>query len=175
MVARRAAAPRKTKPAAEAAHVRPPVREPATRRGRKHKGGQVSDQFELPPDVLADLRARGMSAEWKRETNVGQPDPAYAVRMREQGFDPVDGSRYPQMVADDHKGPIRRDGMILMERPIEDQMEAMQEDRANARAAVRGKEEQLGVAGSGEFERKDAGGRSTVQINRTVERGLPID
>lgn len=166
MVARTA----RSQPSASSEEIRPPVRE------RKRKGGTLVDRYALSQDMLDDIAARGMSVEWKRETVMGANDPSYDVFMREQGWEPIDGSRYPDFVAHDHKGPIRRDGMILMERPIELTKEAMGEERAAARDAVRIKEEQLGTARAGEFQRHRDDGSSTVRVNRTVERGgIEID
>jgi hypothetical protein len=140
-------------------------------RQRTRKGGTLVDKYDLPDSMKADFKERGMDAEWKRETVYGATDPAYDVFMREQGFEPVDSSRYPEFVTAGQTGPIRRDGMILMERPIELTKEAKAEERAAANEAVRVKEEQLGTAGRGEFQRQRADGSSTVAINKTVERG----
>lgn len=162
-------AARKTTPAAAPNDVRPQVRE------RKRKGGQIADRYELPEDMLADFTARGMSVEWKRETLIGANDPSYDVFLREQGWEPVDGDRFPGFVMAGHQGPIRRDGMILMERPVELTQEAMAEDRDNARRAVAIKEQQLQGTAAGEFQRHRADGSSTVQLNKSMERGMPIE
>ena len=122
--------------------------------GPSVQGGTLVDKFALPSDMLADLKERGMSVEWKRETTIGQQDPSYDIFMREQGWEPIMGERYPEFVMEGQKGPIRRDGMILMERPIELTKEAQMEERNAAREAVSIKEQQLGVAGKGEFQRQ---------------------
>lgn len=159
----------RSNPAADPDDVRPPIRE------RKRKGGQIADKFELPKDMIADFAARGMSVEWKRETTMGAEDPSYSVFLREQGWEPVESARYPKFVMAGQEGAIRRDGQVLMERPIELTQEAMAEDKAAAREAVAIKEQQLGQAGAGEFQRHRTDGSSTVQINRTIERGIEID
>lgn len=160
----------RSNPAASPDEVRPPIRT------RKRKGGTLADRYALSDEMMADLKARGMSAEWKRETVAGMGDPSYDVFMREQGWEPVPGERYPEYVAEGHTGPIRRDGLILMERPVELTQEAMEEEKAAARDAVRIKEQQLGNAGAGEFQRHRTDGSSTVNINRTMERGgMEID
>ena len=146
-----------------------------TMRTRKRKGGTLANPFELPPEMVADLNARGMDVEWKRETVNGAGDPSYDVWMREQGWEPVDSSRFPYFVADGHRGPIRRGGQILMERPKELTEEARLEDRRAAMAQMRIKEEQLGEAPAGTLPRQRANGTSTVSINTTIERGLPIE
>lgn len=157
-----------------AKQVRPDTIRPAVRE-RKRKGGQVSDKYALSPEMIADFDARGMTPEWKREIVYGAGDPAYDVFMREQGFEPVDASRYPDYVAPGTTGAIRRDGLILMERPKELTAEAKEEDRRNARDAVRVKEEQLGTAPKGQLPRQRADGSSTVSVNRTIESGIEIE
>lgn len=167
---RNTAAPRQSRPAAEPSDVRP-----AARRERKHKGGQLLDNFALPQEVRDDMAARGVTFEWKAETVTGQPNNNHMLRMREQGFDPVESSRYPQLVVEGHSGPIRRDGLILMERPVELYEEAKADDRRAAKAAISTKEQQLGLAGNNEFQRHRDDGTPTVSIKRSFESGLPID
>jgi hypothetical protein len=161
---------RTTTPAASPEEVRP-----AGRRERLNKGGQIVDKFDLPAKVLEDAKARGMSLEWKRETTAGMSDPSYDVFLREQGWDPVEVSRYPKLGLPGAGGVIRRDGQVLMERPIYMTEEAMAEDRNAARQAVAIKEQQLGQAGTGEFQRHRADGSSTVNISRTMESGQLIE
>lgn len=176
MVATARRAARKTTPAAAPSKVRPLARE-EPRRERKRKGGQMADQFELPAEMIAAFRALGMSVEWKRETVTGATFTAYDILLREQGWEPVDGDRFPEFVGEGHRGPIRRDGQVLMERPMELTLEAQAEDRANAREAVAIKEQQLGVAPKDTLQRHRADGSQTgiVQVNRTIESGIPID
>jgi hypothetical protein len=137
---------------------RPQVRE------RKRKGGSSQDRFWVDPTMIPP----GMSWEWKRESVFGRPDVAYSAFLDDQGWLPVEQARFPNF-------PIRRDGMILMERPIELTREAQAEDRAAARDAVIQKERQLREAADGEFQRRRADGSSTVSISTTIERGVPID
>jgi hypothetical protein len=155
----------------------PRTEEPAAGiRTRKRKGGTLVDKFDIPESMKADFAARGMDVQWKRETVYGARDPSYEVFMREQGFDPVDSSRFPEYVAEGASGPIRRDGMMLMERPMELTLEAKLEERQAADDAVRIKTEQLTGAPDGQFQRHRADGSSTVSINRTIERGgLPVE
>jgi len=140
-----------------------PVR--STVRERKRKGGSNIDRFWVDPAMIPD----GMSWEWKRQTVFGKSDRSYDAFLSDQGWLPVEQSRYPNF-------PVERDGMILMERPIELTREAQAEDRAAAIDAVRSKERQLYEAGDGEFQRRRADGSSTVSINSYVERGgLPVE
>lgn len=140
-------------------------------RERKRKGGQLVSDYDIDMSLIPS----GWTYEWKRVQVYGAENRQYEVLMRDQGWTPVPADRHPELVVEGHKGPIIRDGLMLMERPVELTREAQHEDRMNARAAVRAKEEQLGKAGANEFERVDAHGRPTAKINKTVERGLPVD
>lgn len=142
-------------------------------RTRKRKGGTLVDKYAVPPDLIPD----GMSWEWKTESVYGQTDSSYMAFMREQGWEPVMADRYPGVFMEDsYHGAIRRDGLLLMERPVELTREAMAEERLAARDAIRIKEAQLHGAPEGQFQRHRADGSPTVSINRTVERGgLEID
>lgn len=147
-----------------------PVRDDV-RRVRKRKGGTSIDKFAIPPEMQAFFDSQGLTVEWKRETTIGANDPSYDVLMREQGWLPVDGEQFPDYVAPGHKGAIRRDGMVLMERPKELTEEAKAEELASARNAVAIKEQQLHGAPDGQFQRHRADGSPTVNVQRTVERG----
>lgn len=139
-----------------------PVRE------RKRKGGQLLDKFRvdnIPP---------GTSYEWKRVTVAGKNDPSYDVMMREQGWEPVDSERHPELVAEGHKGAIIRDGLMLMERPIELTREAQAEDRAAARDAVSVKKQQLGETPTGTLTRDHPSVHKIAGVNTSYE-ALPID
>ena len=131
-------------------------------RERKRKGGQLNDPFRV--DKIPD----GMSYEWKRVTVYGKGDPSYDILMREQGWDPVESGRHPELVAEGHNGPIIRDGLMLMERPMELTEEARAEDRNAARAAVSVKKQQLGESPAGTFE------RNVTDVRKSYEP-LPID
>lgn len=136
-------------------------------RTRKIKGGAILDKFYIDPAVIP----HGISYEWKTETVYGANNPAYDGFMRNQGWEPVDAKRHPDMMPDGYKGPVRREGLILMERPIELTREAMMEERMAANEAVQIKEEQLGNAPKGTLPRARADGSSTINVNRTIERG----
>lgn len=129
-------------------------------RTRKRKGNFVVDKFAIPDGEIPP----GTSYEWKRETVYGASDPSYDVMMREQGWLPVDVSRHPQFMPPGYKGPIRRDGLILCERPIELTQEAHQEERDKAIGVLRAKQQQLGVAPAGTME------RTAPKITKTYER-----
>lgn len=137
-------------------------------RSRKRKGGQLADKFHIDASAIPD----GISYEWKRYTVYGQEDPSYSVMLREQGWDPVTSDRHPDLVSDGHKGPIIRDGQILMERPIELTREAQEEDRAMAREVVNIKKQQMGQTPAGTLTRDAPGLQNKI---RTTYEAIPID
>lgn len=125
---------------------------------RKRKGTTTSDKFFIPPDQIPD----GWSYEWKRHTLYNQEDPSYTVEQYEQGWRPVPVSRHPQFMPVGHKGAeILRDGLMLMERPIELTREAMAETDGTAKRQFRDKMAQL----QGEGPKFDGMERNKPQIS----------
>ena len=107
------------------------------------------DEFDAPP------APEGWVYNWKRETVHNQPDPSYSAALMRRGWEPVPASRHSDMVSmAERDGPVRRKGMILMERPKTINDEAKAAELVKARNEVRQKEIQLGSARPGEFERK---------------------
>lgn len=153
--------PRKEDVAIHSAGRSGPIRE------RKRKGGQLHDPFRV------DDIPSGSSYEWKRHTVFGKEDPTYTTHMREQGWEPVDSARHPELVADGYRGPIIRDGLMLMERPIELTEEARAEDNYAAREAIEIKKRQMNDTPSGTLPR-DAHPGTRPSI-RTSYESLPID
>ena len=145
----------------------------AAKRAAELRDSQVDDvgegKFYIPPDSVPE----GWCYEWKRETTYNKEDPSYQVELAQAGWEPVATSRHPEFMPRGSKAPhIRRDGMILMERPLEIVEEARKREQRMAIKQVRDKEEQLGMAPAGQFERqnKDA---SLVKVNKTFE-AIPI-
>jgi len=127
------------------------------------------DKFYIDPKSIPD----GWSYEWKTYTVLGKENPSYQVAMAHKGWEAVPRSRHPELMPIGFQGEtIERDGMILMERPLEITQEAKQRDLRTARAQVRGKEEQLGGAPPGTLER-DNKGKSLVNVKKTFEH-VPI-
>jgi hypothetical protein len=110
---------------------------------------RVENKFHFPPEKIPP----GWSYEWKRQSCYGQPDTDHQVNLRENCWTPVPAERHPEMMPVDHKGPITKDGMILMERPEYLTKEARQEDYDFAMGEVRKKESQMGQTPPGTFPR----------------------
>lgn len=127
------------------------------------------DKFYIDPKTIPD----GWSYEWKTFTVLGKENPSYQVAMAHKGWEAVPRSRHPHLMPINYQGEtIEREGLILMERPLEITQEAKARDLRIARAQVRGKEEQLGGAPSGQFER-DNKGAPLVNVKKSFEH-MPI-
>lgn len=101
------------------------------------------DRYAFDKSIVPD----GWVYQWKRHTILGQEDPSYQAELHQVGFTPVPAERHDGMFLPvGFKGSIIIGGQILMERPVELEMEARAEDKARADAQVRGSKEQFGLA-----------------------------
>ena len=143
----------------ESAHE--PVHEKPRVRTRSRTSANQVDQFyvdlkRIPSDV---------SVEWKRVTNMGQEDPFYIARMREQGWEPVNPKEHPDWVPlppGYDKPSIIKEGLMLMERPKELTMQAEAEQRQLARNQIVEAEERLGKTPDGTLTRDHEGAKPKV-------------
>ncbi len=127
------------------------------------------DKFYIDPKLIPD----GWSYEWKTYTVLGKENPSYQVAMAHKGWEAVPRSRHPQLMPINYQGEtIEREGLILMERPLEITNEAKARDLRIARAQVRGKEEQLGASPAGTFDRANKD-QSLVKVKKSFE-AMPI-
>jgi hypothetical protein len=157
------------RPRREGAEIRSEIRTDGIRgKTRKRKGGQLADKYHVDAGAIPE----GMSYEWKTVSVFGKEDQTYSTMLREQGWDPVEASRHPDMVSADHVGPIIRDGLMLMERPIELTREAQEEDRDAAREVINIKKQQMGDAPAGTLPREHPNLKNSI---RTSYEALPID
>lgn len=131
-------------------------REPARKRTRQRLG--TVDKFH----IAADRIPPGMAYEWKRYEVLGQHDHSYSQSLSENGWDPVDASRHPDLMPPGHKGAIIRDGLMLMERPVELSEEAKAEDYQMARDQVRVNEAKMADTPHGTMTRDHATARPRV-------------
>ena len=121
---------------------------------REHLGSidEGTERFYVDPSVIPP----GWSYEWKRRTIYNMEDPAYQVHLTRMGWEPVPASRHPEMMPGGAGfKTIERDGLVLMERPLEITEEARQIELRRARAQVRAKEDQLSSAPQGQFDRSN--------------------
>lgn len=119
---------------------------------RQHLGelDEGTDEFYIDPSTVPE----GWSYEWKRKTVLGAEDPAYTVAVARRGWEAVPSDRHPEMMPRGATmATIERKGMVLMERPKDITDEVRLNDRRAARRAIQAKEEQLGQAPQGQFDR----------------------
>jgi len=118
-----------------------PVSTEAASHGRT-RVRQGTDKYHVDKDMIP----AGWVYQWKRHTILGQEDPAYQAELAQVGFTPVPAERHPgRFLPAGSTGAIIIGGQILMERPIELEREARQEDKQRADAQVYGSKEQFGL------------------------------
>lgn len=125
--------------------------------------------FFVPPH----LPPAGWSWEWKRESVRGQADPYYISRLKQVAWEPVRYESYPGVFApeyDEHGkpwvGPVRREGLMLMERPANLTKEAQDEEIAKAKRRSNDARNQ--------YTRLNTDGTSTAEIDLEARRASYI-
>lgn len=109
----------------------------------------ANDKFFIDPAKIPP----GWDYEWKAKTVAGQPNEQHLREMKYGGWEPVPASRHPDMMPKGRYETIEREGLILMERPLEVTQEARRKEFRNARESVLIKEQQLRDSPTGTFER----------------------
>jgi hypothetical protein len=158
---------------------RPPMRaemrEPDPRTAAAKRAQEILGNIGQVDDGVDDYRTPkapdGWTYEWKRKTILNQEDPAYMTALARTGWEPVPATRHPEMMPIGAMHSIERKGMILMERPAEITRQFEEADKRRARLQMRAKEEQLGSAPQGQFERNHA--QAAPKINKSYEP-MPI-
>lgn len=142
---------------------------------RKRRAGSKSeDHFYIPEDLRAQLVANGLSAEFKRLTYFGkEEDPDYHIALAENGWEPLSLTSFPAfaklMPKSWAKDTFEKRGQILMVRPQALTDEARAEDKKEAEGQVKG---QLAAL---KDSKADEAARTLVKINRSYERGVPVE
>lgn len=136
---------------------------------RAHRAGldpDNEDKFFIDPRIVPE----GWSYEWKRKSVYNQEDPSYQIRLADGGWTPVPASRddrHKALMPTGAYNTIERDGMVLMERPLELTEEAKALELRRARNQVRAKEAQLNSAPDGTLP------RDRPQVKKSYE-AMPI-
>jgi hypothetical protein len=126
---------------------------------------EAPDKFNIPPGKIPD----GWTYEWKMRTVLEKEYPAYQVSLANTGWTPVPMDRHPELMPKGYKGKtVEMDGLILMERPKSITEMVSKRDLRRARDQVRFKEEQLGAAPPGQFERANKD-NSLVKVRKSYE------
>lgn len=131
------------------------------------------DDFHIPEDLLHKYAAEGWSLEWKRESVTGETDPFYMSKLNQVGWEPVMYESYPGRFAPEYddkgqatKGPVRRKGLMLMERDLKLTREAMMDEKRRA-------DERVGNSVR-QYSRVDTRGTSTAEFDDTAARASYI-
>lgn len=154
-----------------------PVRTEAVRKRRA--GSKSEDHFYIPESLTAQLKARGLSWEFKRLTYFGkEEDPDYHIGLGENGWEPLSLNSFPDfknlLSKTWTKDTFEKRGQVLMIRPQELTDEARREDEYMANSQVKGHLASLKNSKEGEAPR-DNKGNPLVAVKRTYERGVPVE
>lgn len=130
-----------------------------------------TDPFELPPEFIQATLDEGYSLEWKTEYVYNEHRGVYVSRLQRDGaWRPVQNKRLPGVFAnEDEEEPVRHDGMMLMERPLELTLAARREEQISAREQVLMRQRNWGV----DSKRQDYFDPSTQEAQKhTVLRSM---
>lgn len=116
-----------------------------TRSSRKRRGFRRTGEQRYHVDTASI--PKGMDYQWKRLSYLGKEDRENQIDTYENGFTPVPAQRHPELAGLDGAadGHIVREGLILVERPLELTHEARDEDQAAARALRKQQFRRLGL------------------------------
>lgn len=115
---------------------------PAHGRVRLRKNASARSLLDLPADIVAAIRDQyGADLQWVTSEVLGKDEPAMRQSFEINGWQPVTpdmfGGIFDGMYTKKgHKGEINYQGLVLMERPMELTVEAMQEDRRARDGAI---------------------------------------
>ena len=116
-------------------------------------GLEDDDKYHVPAEAIPD----GWKYMWRRFSTYGKEEPQYQVKIAQTGWRPVPADRHPEMMPSTG-GPyltIDRDGMRLMEIPMEIYRLLEQKEQRKAIEQVRIKTAQINQAKPGQFERRN--------------------
>lgn len=138
--------------------------------------GAGVNRFYIPPH----LPPPDWSWEWKRDTCVGQSDPFYISALMQVGWEHVMYESYPGVFAPEYDekgqktiGPVRRDGLFLMERAAILTKEARIEETNKANERVGTAARQYTKIGPDTSASQTAVFDSTAQAASYIRKGTP--
>lgn len=151
--------------------VREPLRNepvPSAQAGRLVRARKrTDDKFHIDKHLIPD----GMTYEWKRESCYGQPDTSHMLNLRDNHWTAVPTSRHPDMMTEGSKGAIKRDGMVLMERPTYVTEDARREDYQLAVERTQSIQNTMGATPAGTMTRDHPSVRKNTRITKSIEPG----
>ncbi len=128
------------------------------------------NQFAISEELIRKVRASGWDWEWKAELVNGLRRDEHLAEMYQVGWEPVRYESYPGVFSpeftDDgevRKGPVRRLGMMLMERDLRLTAEAKRDEKRKADDRVNGAKMQYRAG-------PDTSGTSTAVYDDTARR-----
>lgn len=131
--------------------MRAPMREedPRSRAARRAAElmGHIPDETEVHDSFAAPPPPDGWTYEWKAIEVLGKEIDGKESKIAQTGWERVPADRHPEMMPRNYKGAeIKKDGMVLVERPkvITDMMR--DRELKDARLAMRNNQEKLGIA-----------------------------
>lgn len=142
---------------------------PPTSEERLHRRRRTEDPLFIDPRIIPP----GMSYEWKRESLYGKPEKAHWVGLRENHWKPVAADRHPELafVGD---SVIRREDVVLCERPKYLTDEAQYEDLQEGLGPLRNMEEVMFGERQGHFTRDHPSVRNASHVNRKFAASDPF-
>lgn len=145
---------------------------------RNNRTNDVADQFDVP----VHMRERGWDLQWVRQTCYGKDDPQNVQNHYENGWRPVPSSRWPGYFhPKEYAGPVNREGLMLMERPmtlttqaVNDGIDAAKRQRRNQSASFQGIDKMLDETHGRDagFEAADANTDSKGKARPMLRRGV---
>jgi len=130
------------------------------------------DKFHIDPAIIP----AGMTYEWKVCTIYGEDQIAAQTGYAQDGWIAVPADRHPGMFMQaGYKGPIIRDGLMLMEREVELTEEAREEDQMRARRQLQDQKQQFGMSVPSGFTGTPASVKSSYERSGVARPALPIE
>lgn len=128
---------------APAARGRPPQRQPMRTELRsgevRGRDGEILTRSRTSAhgyinefDVPEHMKDPNWDLMWARTAAHGKPDPANMNALYDNGWRPASHKNYPKIMPDLKSETIERDGLMLMERPMELSMQSLAEAREDA-------------------------------------------
>lgn len=156
-------------PAREGAHPEVIGRNGEVLSRRRDGGLDAANQFIVPERLKQD----GWSLQWVRESCWGEPDRGNMTNHQENGWRPVPADRdgFSDYFGVDTKieNVVRRQGLVLMERPQTLTDEALREDEHQAKMQRNSQVEEFALSDLPQgFDR--GYGKAQKRVNRTIEQ-----
>ncbi len=134
--------------------------------------GTSANQFHVPESLME----AGWSMQWVRAECLGKADPANITDHMENGWTPVPASRkgFSEFFRTGGAEHIEREGLILMERPVQLTEQALAEDYAAAMNERNAQVEEFALSDLPMGFDKGYG-KAQKRVKRGAPEGIPLD